>query len=85
MRELFLKSLELTDAGGRFRRYDYYIIVDELDAGESYGIRIEERGGRQAAVRQITCSASRIEELAGLVLRGSVTPITLADVVSDWL
>lgn len=89
MRNLFLTNLELTDERGRLRDYDYYITVDETDTGyaswESYGIRIEERGGLQATVRAITTSLARIEELGRLLVRNAVTPVTLADVISDWL
>lgn len=89
MRELFLKQLTLTDEKGQLRDYDYFITIDEMDVGrfacESYGIRIEEQGGSQAAVRNITSSIARIDELSELILRNAVTPTTLSDVVSDWL
>ena len=89
MRDLFLERLTLVDSEGRLRAYDYYITVDEVNAGclvcECYGIRIEEEGGLQAAARGITSSLSRIYELTASVLTGKVTPISLADVISDWL
>ena len=89
MRDLFLKNLKLQDEQGGIRSYDYYITIGELDVGryacESYGIRIEEQGGMQASVDNITCSIARIDELSELILRNEVTPVTLADVVSDWL
>lgn len=89
MRTLFLKNEELTDESGKQRIYDYYITIDEVDVGpyvcEGYGVRIAERGGMQATVRSITNSIERIDELCELLIRGKVTPTTLADVVSDWL
>jgi len=89
MRDLFLEHLELIDERGRLRNYDYFITVEEMDVGrfvcESYGIRIEEQGGNQAAVHNITASIAKIDELSRLLLRNQVTPITLADVISDWI
>ncbi len=89
MRELFLESVELADQSGRVRRYDYFILIGEMDVGayacESYGIKVAEQDGEQALVENITCSASRIDELSGLLVRNSVTPAALHDVVSDWL
>ena len=89
MRELFLESVELADQSGRLRRYDYSILIGEMDVGayacESYGIKVAEQDGEQALVENITCSASRIDELSGLLVRNSVTPAALHDVVSDWL
>ena len=78
MRELFLESVELADQSGRLRRYDYSILIGEMDVGayacESYGIKVAEQGGEQALVENITCSSSRIDELSGLLERNSVTP-----------
>lgn len=89
MRELFLQSLDLPDETGTIHSYDYSILIDEMDVGlyscESYGIRVAERGGAEACVPHVTCSAARIDELSDLVVRNGVTPTTLNDVLSDWL
>lgn len=89
MRELFLETVELADQTGTVRRYDYSILIGEMDVGpyacESYGVRISEQGGGQVSVPNITCSASRIDELSGLLVRNGVTPTALRDVVLDWL
>ena len=89
MRELFLETVELTDQSGAVRRFDYFILIGEMDVGayacESYGVKVAEQGGQQACVENITCSASRIDELSSLLTRGGVTPAALKDVVSDWL
>ena len=89
MRELFLQTLELADETGRTRSYDYSILIDEMDVGpyccESYGVRIAEQGGMEASVGHVTCSAARIDELSGLLVRHGVTPAALNDVLSDWL
>lgn len=89
MRELFLQTVELADQAGTVRRYDYFILIGEMDVGafacESYGVKIAEQGGGQASVPNVTCSAARIDELSGLLVRNGVTPATLNDVLSDWL
>ncbi len=90
MRDLFLKSLSLTDESGVRRSYDYYITIDEMEVGayacESYGIRITRQdGGESEAVHNVTCSIARIDELCELVVGSGVTPLTLRDVISDWL
>lgn len=90
MRKMFLKTLSLVDESGKVRRYDYHIIIDEMDVGpfscESYGLQIEERGsGQVCGIPHITTSISRIDELCELALACEVTPLTLEDVVNDWL
>lgn len=89
MRELFLKTVELTDQTGKVRRFDYFILIGEMNVGayacESYGVKVAEQGGAQACVENITCSASRIDELSSLLTRSGVAPAALSDVVSDWL
>lgn len=89
MRELFLQTLELTDQAGVVRRYDYSILIGEMDVGsyacESYGMKIAEQGGDTALAPNVTCSAARIDELSELLLRNAVTPAALNDVLSDWL
>lgn len=89
MRELFLQTVELADQAGAVRRFDYSILIGEMDVGpfacESYGVKIAEQGGEQASVPNVTCSAARIDELSGLLLRNGVTPAALNDVLSDWL
>lgn len=89
MRELFLDTVELIDQAGKIRRFDYSILIGEMDVGayacESYGVKVAEQGGAQASVENITCSASRIDEISGLLVRNHVAPASLRDVVSDWL
>lgn len=90
MRELFLQTLGLKDAAGETRHYDYFILIDDMDVGpyscESYGVKIaEQEGGQAAVVPHVTCSISRIDELSELLLHNQVTPVTLKEVVADWL
>ena len=89
MRELFLQTLALPDESGTVHRYDYSILIDEMDVGpfscESYGVRVAEQGGAEASAPHVTCSAARIDELSTLLLRNGVTPTTFHDVLADWL
>ena len=89
MRELILQTLTLPDESGQERRYDYSILIDEMDVGpfscESYGVRVAERGGAEASAPQVTTSAARIDELSELLLKNGVTPTTFHDVLADWL
>lgn len=90
MRELFLATRKITDCEGRERRYDYYIMygcteVDGLSC-ESYGLRVTEQGsGATCSVADVTSSISRMDELCALVVAGGVGPLTLREVVEDWL
>lgn len=82
MRELLLESPE--GCG-----YDYAILVDEMAVGglccESYGIKVTGPDGESEAVPNITVRVERIDELAELLCRNQVSPVTLRDVVEDWL
>lgn len=89
VRELFVETVELIDQKGTARRYDYFILIGEMDVGayacESYGIKVSEQGGPQAQAENVTCSAARIDELSDLMIRNGVTPATFDEVLSDWL
>ena len=90
MKELSVAQKQATDEMGRAHTYDYAILVGEMpvSAGfscESYGVRICEQDGEEERVPHITVSAARIDELMDLLVRNTVTPCTLRDVVEDWL
>lgn len=91
MRELYIGRTEETGEEGPTYRFDYYILVDQLEfkAGlfcESYGIKVISPDTQEAEViPNITVSASRIDQLAELMMRNGVTPATARDVVLDWL
>ena len=82
MRELLVESPR--DCG-----YRYVILVDEMTVGEmnceSYGVRVTGSDGDCAEIPNITVSAGRIDELVDLLRRNQVSPVTLRDVVDDWL
>ena len=90
MRELLVDSRRVTDESGRTRIYDYAILIGEQDMGpffcESYGVKIAERGtGNLSLVPNVTTSAARIDALMDLLLRNSVLPGHLLDIIADWL
>ncbi|HCO62928.1 MAG TPA: hypothetical protein DIT49_06005 [Clostridiales bacterium] len=90
MREQCVAVLDLEDACGRMCQCAYSIVTDQLEDSprrlDSYGIKIAEReSGTVAVVPHITCSQARIEQLCQLVVRNGVTPLSLKDVVLDWL
>lgn len=90
MRELYVDSRGTEDETGRKRRFDYYILIGEVDTGqffcESYGIKITQPEEDAAcAIPNITTSAARIDSLLELAMANVVTPVSLSDVVADWL
>ena len=52
---------------------------------ESYGVKIVGEDGEEASVPNLTVNAGRIDQLMDLLVRNGVTPVTLRDVVEDWL
>lgn len=91
MRELYVSTCEAKSDDGESYRYDYSVLIDEMSVKgrfscECYGVKILSRhGGEIAMVPNITPSISRIDSLMELLIRNTVTPCTLADVLSDWL
>ena len=90
MRELKLDVYSLYPELKAEGPYDYAILVDELDVGpfacESYGAQVTNRStGERSEVANITVSATRIDQLMELLVRGQVSPVHLGDVVEDWL
>ena len=57
--------------------------LDAMADQDAY--RINRPRPRLASVPNVTCSAARIDELSGLLVRNGVTPAALNDVLSDWL
>ena len=91
MRELYIGRRTGADEKGTVHSFDYYILVDQMsvDQGftcESYGVKIAALNQEEVAeVTNITVNVSRIDELMDLLLRNTVTPCTLRDVVLDWI
>ena len=63
----------------------YFLLKEYFEGQEGhYGVSVELEG-EQVTVRQITTSCKEIRELLDLLVRGQVTPVTVRDVVEDWL
>ena len=64
----------------------YYLLVERLPGGKAdYGLRLTVPGGDSAEVRGITFSLGAIRRLLSRVMRCDVTPVSLRDIVEDWL
>lgn len=92
MRELFVETRDERGEDGASHRFEYYVLVDQMEvnggfACESYGVKVAEPGetSESVSIPNITTSASRIDELVSLLIRNSVGPVGLGDVLSDWL
>ena len=66
---------------------EYYLLVSPLAKDlEIYGVKIvEQRSGAAASALDLTVSSRLIFHLIYLLSKGIVTPISLADIVEDWL
>lgn len=90
MRELLVDTRQETGEDGRTMGYRYYILVGEMAvsgglACESYGVKVVGEDGEEASVPDLTVSPARIDQLMELLVRNGVSPVTLRDVVEDWL
>ena len=64
----------------------YYLLVEHLPGGKAdYGLRLTVPDGDSAELRGITVSASAIRKLLNRLMRCDVTPVSLHDIVEDWL
>ena len=86
-RELFVASRTLDQGTYCPFTITYLILIETLAWDlEQYGVKIVENNSRKfAAVSGITISAERISMLVDLLIRGTVTPTGLLDVLADWL
>ena len=87
MRELLVDTCTGEEEDGTAHSFQYYILVDEMELSgglscESYGVKVAGPGGEEASVPNITVSVERIDQL---LRRNCVSPVTLRDVVLDWL
>lgn len=72
------------------RQWQYALLVEDIEVDgfhcESYGIMVREaESGEEAAVRHITVNGSEALALLNAVARLAVSPVTLKDVVEDYL
>ena len=75
-----MRKLLMGEAPCLASRARYYL----LEEGGSYGVQVELKG-EEASVPDLSPSRRRVEALAAALVRGTVTPVGLRDVVDDWL
>ena len=64
----------------------YYLLAEQLPGGKvDYGLRLAVPGGDSAELRGIKVSSSAIRQLLSCLMRYEVTPMSLRDIVDDWL
>lgn len=70
----------------------YHVTIDEMHVPasesiiETYGIGVTIfESGETALIQNVTLSKSRIMSLSGLLAAHLVTPVTVNDIVEDWL
>ncbi len=67
-------------------QFRYYLLASDVESlGQNYGIRIDRGDGESAIIPNITLFQHEIEDLLNILLRNTVTPSTLRDVVEDWI
>ncbi len=86
--EQMIAVRQARDDLGRTRRFRYYLLTEQAGGPrfwcESYGVRILEEGGGDAAVPDLTTDPAAMDELMTLLVDGLVGPVGLEDVVRDW-
>ena len=90
MRELLVDTCTGEEEDGTAHSFQYYILVDEMELGaacpaRAMGVKVAGPDGEEASVPNITVSVERIDQLLELLRRNCVSPVTLRDVVLDWL
>ena len=87
--ELKVASRTITDESGTARQFHYSLLIEQIESEhlfcEHYGVLISEEHGEQIYIPGITTSAARIDELMTLLIKHTVSPTTLPDIVADWL
>ena len=90
MKDLYVQTRTVEGEDGTSHHFDYFVVVGEMEVGgrfacESYGVKVAEPGGDTATIPNLTVSVSRIDALMDLLVRNSVGPTGVGDVVQDWL
>ena len=83
---------KVTDLGKERQRTLVYYLTAEIDADtyespvEIFGVGIcKLETGEEKIFRDVTSVRSRAEELVDLLATNFVTPVSLEDVICDWL
>lgn len=89
MRKIKLYEQNLKDENGKKREFHYYLLAEEIETEgffcENYGVMVSEPTGESSDVFGITIKRERAEKLVDFLSRHKVSPVTLLDVVADWL
>ena len=90
MRELFVGTRTVSDQDGQPHCFEYYVLIGQMEVGghfacESYGVKIREPGVGTTSIPDLTVSTERIDALIELLIRNTVGPSSVRDVVEDWL
>lgn len=72
------------DLNGNAHELEYRLLVERGEPCR-YGVEIRDMGGGRSLVRDITSRAERGEEILELLVRNTVTPVALRDVIDDLL
>jgi len=62
----------------------YYLLRRQGTTGQCYGIRVDYNGETVTAA-DLSASEMQVRQLLGMLVRGCVTPVTIADILEDWL
>lgn len=66
---------------GKVYRFSYY----RIENGKEYGVCIRDQDGAVSMVPGVTTKRRHINSLLRYMIRGTVSPSTMVDVVEDWL
>jgi len=96
MEKLYAQASFIAEGGSEYT-VDYTLVVSELEwsdgkpACESYGVGVTlngtglKNGTEKVVIEDITTSMTRIGELIKKLADGCVTPVTVMDVVEDYI
>ena len=77
------------DLGERGEITVVYSVISEYDSDfmcDMYGVSVRiDESGEEEKLAGITSLADEAFELASVLINGKVTPVTLKDVVNDWI
>ena len=79
---------ELITSRNEKKEFVYYLIENEdAESGEiCFGIEISESsGGASSCIKNITSKREKVKGLIEKLADGTVTPVTLYDIVYDWV
>jgi len=66
------------------RKWLRYYLLRSMEPQRGYGICVT-CGSDAALIPEITSSEAEVRQLLGAMIRGRVTPVTVRDIVEDWL